>query len=76
MKSEEPTLLRKLTSKLQPPANEKDKYSLSIIDILYGLFDKAIQEEYSNLPTAQVVITNSKVADYQCNSAMSISNVK
>jgi len=74
MKSEEPTVLRKLTSKLQPPANEKDKYSLSIIDTLYGLFDKAIQEEYSNLPTAQVVITNSKVADYQCNSAMSISN--
>lgn len=66
---------RQLTSKPQPSESERDKYSLSVIDMIYGYFDKAIQAEYSNLPGATVVITPSKVADYQCNSAMSISNV-
>ena len=64
--------MRLLTSKPQPPANEKDNYSLSIVDWLYSLFDKAIQEEYSSIPAATVTLTNSKVADYQCNSAMKI----
>jgi hypothetical protein len=67
--------MRKLTSKPIPPENEKANYSLSITDTLYALFDRAIQSKYSHLPDAPVLITNSKVADYQCNSAMSISQV-
>ena len=65
--------VRKLTSK---PLNiDQENYSTSITDMLYSLFDHAIQEVYSNLPDASVVITSSKVADYQCNSAMAISQV-
>lgn len=63
---------RQLTSKPIAPANERDNHSLSITDTLYGLFDRAIQAKYAHLPEAGVMITNSKVADYQCNSAMSI----
>ncbi len=73
--TETPNLnLRKLSSKAQPSESQRNMYSLSVIDMIYALFDKAIQAEYSNLPGAAVVITPSKVADYQCNSAMSISN--
>lgn len=70
--SSEPVKMRELTSKPQPPASEKNNYSLSIVDWLYSLFDKAIQAEFSNLPAAAVTLTGSKVADYQCNSAMKI----
>lgn len=63
---------RKLTSKPLPPASSTDKYSISITDTLYGLFDKAIQVEFADIAEAAVVITGSKVADYQCNSAMAI----
>jgi hypothetical protein len=66
---------RQLTYRPQPSDSDKDKYSLSITDMLYSLFDKAIQAEFSDLPDAAVLITASKVADYQCNSAMSISQV-
>lgn len=66
---------RQLSSKPVPNESERDKYSLSITDTLYSLFDKAIQAEYSSLPEAAVVITASKMADYQCNSAMAISQV-
>lgn len=65
--------LRKLTFKPVPVDVNKENHSTSITDSLYGLFDRAIQYQYSNLPEASVLITNSKVADYQCNSAMSIS---
>jgi arginyl-tRNA synthetase len=67
--------LRQLTSKPQPANEDRNKYSLSVTDMLYSLFDIAIQKEFSDLPDAAVLITNSKVADYQCNSAMSIANV-
>lgn len=67
--------MRKLTSKPMPVEKDRSKYSLSITDTLYALFDRAIQAKYSNLADASVLITNSKVADYQCNSAMSISQV-
>lgn len=63
---------RKLTSKPQPNKNERSNYSISVTDTLESLFDRAIQAVYSDLPDAVVIITNSKVADYQCNSAMSI----
>jgi hypothetical protein len=66
---------RKLTSKPQPNKNERSKYSISVTDTLESLFDRAIQAVYSDLPDAAVIITNSKVADYQCNSAMSIAQV-
>ncbi|CAF1083743.1 unnamed protein product [Brachionus calyciflorus] len=72
MSSPTPTPSRQLTFKYVPPVQERNKYSLSITDTLYSLFDKAIQVEYSNIPEAAVVITGSKVADYQCNSAMAI----
>ena len=65
--------VRKLTSK--PLNYDQESYSTSINDMLYSLFDHAIQELYSDLPDASVVITQSKVADYQCNSAMAISQV-
>lgn len=64
---------RQLTSKPIAPESERANHSLSITDTLYGLFDRAIQAKYPHLPDATVTITNSKVADYQCNSAMSIS---
>ena len=67
------TGVRVLTSK--PLNADPENYSTSITDMLYSLFDLAIQELYSNLPDASVVITSSKVADYQCNSAMAISQV-
>lgn len=67
------TGVRVLTSK--PLNADPENYSTSITDMLYSLFDHAIQEVYSNLPDASVVITSSKVADYQCNSAMAISQV-
>ncbi|RNA01887.1 arginine--tRNA cytoplasmic [Brachionus plicatilis] len=63
---------RKLTSKALPPTESKNKYSTSITDTLYSLFDKAIQAEFSEIAEASVVITGSNVADYQCNSAMAI----
>ncbi len=65
---------RQLSSKAEPAESQRDQYSLSVIDMIYALFDRAIQAEFADLPTAAVVITPSKVADYQCNSAMSISN--
>ena len=64
---------RQLTSKPLPSDQERHKYSISITDTLTALFDRAIQAVYSDLPDASVIITFSKVADYQCNSAMSIS---
>ncbi len=67
--------VRQLTSKPVPDEAEKHNYSLSVNDMIYGLFDSAIQAAYSDIPTAPVVITASKVADYQCNSAMAISKV-
>jgi hypothetical protein len=66
---------RQLTSKPVPEESEKHKYSVSVNDMIYSLFDSAIQAAYSDIPNAPVVITGSKVADYQCNSAMAISQV-
>lgn len=68
--------VRQLTFRPQPAENERHNYSLSVNDMLYSLFDKAIQAEFSNLPDATVLIAPSRMADYQCNSAMSISHVK
>lgn len=68
-----PGTKRVLTCKQLPDEKLKENYSLSITDTLYNLFDRAIQEEYSLIPSAAVLITSSKVADYQCNSAMAIS---
>lgn len=67
------TKQRKLTSK--PIPADKTKYSLSIPDTLESLFDKAIQNAYPDVPEATVTITGSKVADYQCNSALAIASV-
>jgi hypothetical protein len=67
--------LRKLTSVPIPKESEKDNYSLSVNETLFSLFDKAIQSQYADMSEAIVVITPSKVADYQCNSAMAISQV-
>lgn len=67
---------RQLTFKHVPNVSDQSKYSLSLTDTLYSLFDKAIQLEYSSIPEGAVVITGSRVADYQCNSAMAISQVK
>ena len=66
---------RKLTPVPIPKENEKENYSLSVNETLYSLFDKAIQSQYADMSEAAVVITPSKVADYQCNSAMAISQV-
>lgn len=66
---------RQLSSKPLPPDNLRDNYSVSITDTLYALFDRAIQAKYESLGDAPVLITNSKVADYQCNSAMSIAQI-
>jgi hypothetical protein len=68
--------MRQLTAKPIPAANERDKYSVSITDTLENLFDRAIQANYPELAEAAVLITTSRVADYQCNSAMSISSVR
>jgi hypothetical protein len=68
--------MRQLTAKSIPSASEKDKYSVSITDTLENLFDRAIQSTYPELAEAAVLITSSRVADYQCNSAMSISSVR
>jgi hypothetical protein len=73
--SQQSTASRKLTSKPMPKENEKENYSFSITDTLYGLFDRAIQSCFADMADANVIITTSKVADYQCNSAMSISQV-
>ena len=43
--------------------------------MIYSLFDNAIQATYADLAEAAVVITGSRIADYQCNSAMAISQV-
>jgi hypothetical protein len=67
--------MRQLTAKPIPSASEKNKYSVSITDTLENIFDRAIQNLYPELPEAAVLITTSRVADYQCNSAMSISSV-
>ena len=56
-----------------PSVAYKDNYSISITDTLENLFDRAIQAAYSDIAEATVIITASRVADYQCNSAMSIS---
>lgn len=66
---------RQLTSKPVPNDAEKHNYSLSVNDMIYGIFDSAIQAAYPDIPNSPVVITTSKVADYQCNSAMAISQV-
>ena len=66
---------RKLTPVPIPKESEKDNYSLSVNETLFSLFDKAIQSQYADMSEAVVVITPSKVADYQCNSAMAISQV-
>jgi len=66
---------RQLTSKPFPSEAEKHNYSLSVNDMIYGIFDSAIQAAYPDIPNSPVVITTSKVADYQCNSAMAISQV-
>jgi metal-responsive CopG/Arc/MetJ family transcriptional regulator len=50
-------------------------YSISITDTLYNLFDRAIQAEFPDVSEANVIITPSKVADYQCNSSMQIASV-
>jgi hypothetical protein len=65
---------RKLTSK-QFSSMDQTIHSISVTDTLYDLFDKAIQAEFSDVPEASVIIATSKVADYQCNSAMAISQV-
>ena len=70
------TTIRKLTFQAQPSDKDRNNYSLSVNDMIYSLFDKAIQAEFSNLPDATVLIAPSRMADYQCNSAMSISHVK
>ena len=49
-------------------------YSISLTQALYDLFETAIKSEFPDLE-ASVVIATSKVADYQCNSAMAISQV-
>ena len=68
--------IRKLTSKPLPPDSLINNYSLSITDTLYAIFDRAIQAQFSFLPeNSSVLITGSKIADYQCNSAMAISQV-
>ena len=69
------TTIRKLTFQAQPSDKDRNNYSLSVNDMIYSLFDKAIQAEFSNLQDAAVLITPSKMADYQCNSAMSIASV-
>lgn len=67
---------RKLTSKPLPPDSLINNYSISITDTLYAIFDRAIQAQFSSLPdNSSVLITGSKIADYQCNSAMAISQV-
>jgi hypothetical protein len=66
---------RQLTFKETLIESNKENYSICINDIIYSMFYKAIQAEFSNLTDAAVLITPSKVADYQCNSAMSIANV-
>lgn len=51
----------------------------SILGILEELFSKAISKAFPNIPDAPVVIALSgsspKFGDYQCNSAMPISNI-
>jgi hypothetical protein len=54
---------------------DQSVHSISVTDTLYSLFDRAIQAEFSDVPEATVIIATSKVADYQCNSAMAISQV-
>lgn len=51
-----------------------ENYSISLTQALYDLFETAIKSEFPDLE-ASVVIASSKVADYQCNSAMAISQV-
>lgn len=53
----------------------QDSYSISINEFIYSLFEKAIQIQFSNVTEVAVVICNSKVADYQCNSPIAISQV-
>lgn len=67
--------MRQLTCKPLASLEEKDKYSTSIIDTLHSLFDRAIQEKFSDIDESPVLLTNSKLADYQCNSAISIAQV-
>ena len=66
---------RKLTPLPIPSESDKENYSLSVNETIYHLFDKAIQAQYQDISEAAVVITASRVADYQCNSAMGISQV-
>jgi hypothetical protein len=56
------------------PVVNMANYSVSLSQALYDLFETAIKSEYPDLE-ASVVIATSKVADYQCNSAMAISQV-
>ena len=62
-------------SKISTPTNNQRSfdYSLSIYDALHDLFERAIVKAYGNdISNIQTVITPSKIADYQCNSVMSI----
>lgn len=51
----------------------------SIVGILTDVFSKAISKAFPDLPDAPVDIAlsgnNPKFGDYQCNSAMQISNI-
>lgn len=51
----------------------------SILDTLNNLFSTAIKEAFPDIPDAPVVIAlsgnNPKFGDYQCNSALQISNI-
>jgi hypothetical protein len=65
-------------TKLMPDEKQRAQYSLNISDSLYNLFDRAIQAAFPDIAETQstVVITTSRVADYQCNSSMGISQVR
>lgn len=51
----------------------------SILNILNDVFSEAISKAFPDIPDAPVVIAlsgnNPKFGDYQCNSAMQISNI-
>ena len=66
---------RKLTPMPLPKDSDKENYTLSVNETIYHLFDEAIQAQFPTIAEAAVVIAASKVADYQCNSAMAISQV-
>ncbi len=54
---------------------DRENYSISINEYISSLFKKSIELHFSSIVDVDVVICNSKLADYQCNSAIYISQV-